>query len=152
MRFSGFLVTIFTMSILSSCSVYKPVTFGDVKGIELKGISAEGINFTVLIPVKNPNSYNITVENYNFDVGIENTIAGNVSNNGRIVIPAKSEEIQKFPVKAKITDIFSGLTTAYKIFSQPETEIQIKGTAKVKALFLSKKIDIDQKQKVNIKK
>jgi LEA14-like dessication related protein len=150
-QFFRIFVFVFTFGLFASCSFYKPVTFGTIQGVKLKGISAEGINFDVMIPVKNPNSYSITLVDYNFDVGIENSVAGNISSNQAITIPANSEEIQKFAVNAKIKDVFTGLTAVYKIFAQPDTEIQFKGNAKVKAYLISKKIEIDQKQKVNIK-
>jgi LEA14-like dessication related protein len=140
----------FFLSLYSACSLYKPVTYGTVEKIELKSITVQGVTFDLFVPVKNPNSYAISVLEYNFDVEINEMAAGNVRSTEKVEIPAHSDSVQKISVTAKITNILAGINAAVQLFSQPETTIRIKGKAKAKALFLKKNIKIDQTEKVKI--
>ena len=139
-----------TTVLLSSCSAYKSVNIGDVENVDFKGMVDNKISLELKVPVTNTNAYKIKIKNMDLDVTINGRYLGKMINAKEIVIPAKSDSVQVFPVDIQVRNILSSMSSLYKLRNSKSFEMQIEGTIKVKALMRSKTIKVSEKQHVSI--
>jgi len=147
---SGIFVAVFFAVIVSSCNMYKPVKVGTIAGIKMNEFSGKELSFKVLIPIENPNSYDLKIVKYDFDVSMNDINLGKVQNEETIIIPANSNEIQELPAKVKLTNLFSGAVALFSVFSNDKIKVKAKGTMEVKAFMISKTVDIDEESEVDL--
>ena len=136
--------------ILSSCKAYKTVDIGDVNNVNFKGMADNKISLELSVPVTNPNAYKIKIKSMDLDVTINGKYLGKMKNADEIIIPAKSNDVQIFPVDIHVTNILASMSSLYKIRKSKSFEMQIEGTIKVKAFISSKTIEVSEKQSVTI--
>lgn len=136
--------------ILSSCNVYKSVDIGSIENVNFKGMVDNKISLELQVPVTNPNGYKIKIKEMDLDVTINGKYLGKMKNADEIIIPAKSSDIQIFPVDIHVKNILTSMSSLYKIRKSKSFEMQIEGTIKVKALLNSKTIKVSEKQSVTI--
>jgi len=135
---------------LSSCNAYKSVDIGDIENVSFKGMVDNKISLELLVPVSNPNGYRIKIKSMDLDVTINGSYTGKMEIANEIIIPAKSNEVQKFPVDIIVKNALASMSTLYKIRKSKSFEIEINGTIKVKALANIKTIKVSEKQTINI--
>ena len=143
-------VLILISIVLSSCNAYKTVDIGEVNKVDFKGMVDNKISFELKVPVKNPNGYKITIKSMDLDVSINGNYIGKMRNPGEIIIPAKSDEIQDFPVDIKVKNALASMALFYKMRNERVFEMEIVGTIKVKALLKTKTIEVSEKQSVSM--
>ncbi len=147
----NFLFLILFVITFSTCNIYKPVEIGDFNGLKLESISNEGLKFKLLVQIKNPNSYSIKITNYELELSADKQLIGNIVSSEKVSINRNSNEIVEFPVDIKFTEIFSQKTiTLIKIFRQNKINLKVKGFIKVRAMLVSKKINIEEEKIINI--
>ncbi len=136
--------------VLSSCNAYKSVNIGDIDSVNFKGMIDNKISLELQVPVTNPNGYKIKIKSMDLDITVNGSYLGKLKNTIEIVIPAKSDEIQNFPVEIYVKNALASMASMYKLRKAKSLEMQIEGTIKVKALLNSKTIKVSEKQDVNI--
>jgi len=136
--------------VLSSCNAYKSVNIGDIENVNFKGMIDNKISLELQVPVTNPNGYKIKIKSMDLDVTINGSYLGKLKNTGEIVIPAKSDEIQNFPVEIYVKNALASMASLYKLRKAKSLEMKIEGTIKVKALLSTKTIKVSEKQDVSI--
>ncbi|MCK5171528.1 MAG: LEA type 2 family protein [Bacteroidales bacterium] len=136
--------------VLSSCNAYKSVSIGDIDNVNFKGMVDNKISLELQVPVTNPNGYKIKIKSMDLDVTVNGSYLGKLKNTSEIVIPAKSDEIQNFPVEIYVKNALASMASMYKLRKSKSVEMQIEGTIKVKALLNSKTIKVSEKQDVSI--
>lgn len=136
--------------VLSSCNAYKTVDIGDVNKVDFKGMVDNKISFELEVPVKNPNGYKIKIKSMDLDVSINGNYIGKMNNPNEIIIPAKSDEIQSFPVDIHVKNALASMALFYKMRKERVFEMEIVGTIKVKALLRTKTIKVSEKQSVSM--
>lgn len=136
--------------ILSGCNAYKSVTFTGVDHVEFKGMMNNKISLELNVPIENPNWYKLKIKSMDFDVSVNGSYLGKMKNGREIVIPAKSDTLQVFPVDIYVKNLFGAMSTLNKMRKSRSVEMKIDGTMKVKALLSSKTIEISEKQRVSL--
>ncbi|HAF28346.1 MAG TPA: hypothetical protein DCG75_04785 [Bacteroidales bacterium] len=136
--------------ILNSCNAYESVDIGEIENVSLKGMVDNKISLELQVPITNPNGYKIKIKSMDLDVTINGNYIGKMGIANEIIIPAKSNEIQKFPVDIVVKNALASMSTMYKLRNSRNFELEIVGTIKVKAFVNSKTIKVSEKQMVNI--
>ncbi len=137
--------------LFSACAIYKPVEVGDIEKIKMGQITGQAINFSILVPVNNPNNYKFEIVKSKLEISLNKKPLTNVITGKHILIPKKFDGIIEFPVSIEIENIFSKSTIALlELFKSKEPVLKIDGFVVGKAGFLRKRIRINEKKKVSI--
>lgn len=134
----------------TSCNAYKSVNITGVENVEFKGMIDNKISLNLKVPVENPNWYKIKIKSMDFDVVINGNYLGKLKNAEQIIIPAKSDTVQTFPVEIHVKNLLGSMSTLYKMRKASSVEMKIDGKMKVRALLSGKTIEISEKQRVSL--
>ena len=149
-KFNIIIKVIFITLLLSGCKVYQPVNISNVDNVDFKGIVNNKISLELKVPIENPNWYKIKIKSMDLDVTVNGKYLGKMKNNEEIIIPAKSDTVQIFPVDIYVKNLLGSMSTLYKMRKAKSVEMKIEGTMKVKAFLSAKTIEISEKQNVSL--
>ena len=136
---------------LSSCFTYKDVEISSVQGFEIKNFSGKGIEALVTVEVNNPNNYDITVMDTDLDLFINSREMGKARIKENIKLNKRSKEKYSFTVLADFKSAAGGLLSSlFTLFSSKSIDLRLKGTAKGRALFITRKVKVDLSEKVKL--
>ena len=135
---------LFTLSI-NGCISYKAVQIKEIKSVQPLNNNLSSGKMVVNLRVANPNNYSIKVKKYNLHAFVNNTDLGEIKVDEKIVLPKNSEQDYKLTFATDMNKII-GLIPS--LFLQGGGEAALKGSVRIKALFLSKKFSVDLKKKV----
>ena len=150
MKIKNILGIVLISIVLSSCNAYESVDIGGVDNVNFKGMVDNKVSLELLVPITNPNAYKIKIKSMDLDVTINGKYLGKLKNADEIVIPAKSDEIQNFPVDIYVKNMLASMSSLYKMRKSGKFEMEIEGTMKVKAFLHSKTIEVSEKQSVSL--
>lgn len=130
---------------LSSCFNYDDVEIKDVRSIKLLDYSVDGLSVESEIKIVNPNSFKLTVVNSEFDFYIKKKKLGKARIDGKLKIPANSEEYHKVVLTSKNKDmspnalpILIGLTAS----GNDKIDFKVEGFIEGKAFMFKRKVDV----------
>ncbi len=131
----------------TSCISYKPIRATEVKSIKALSLTFAEVKIRVELGIENPNNYAITLKQQNMRAYINGNDVGEIFIEERIKLPRKSNQIYSLTLVPNASKIVSALPSVMMIGS---AEAALKGNLKIKAGWLSKKIDVDLKKKVTL--
>ncbi|WMJ71759.1 LEA type 2 family protein [Cytophagaceae bacterium ABcell3] len=134
---------------LFACQPLKPVEFREVEYVQLEKLSRGKANVEVAIKLHNPNKRKFTVTDHHLDVLLNNKPIGNILNEGKVVIPAKSDTTYILHAEADLGNITKNLPMLIGIFAKGEADLTLKGDIKVKSMIFSKTIPVETTEKIN---
>ncbi len=144
-----YLILITTIFSLPSC--IKPVAVGDIEGVWVKNASLKNIKLDLLIPIDNPNSIGFKITGMDMDVLIDGKMLGKVKGVKEVAIPARSKQIHTFEVDVSFDNILTGVITIVRSLAKAEAKVQVKGMVKARALFINKKINVNEEKVVKLR-
>lgn len=119
----------------------------------LKGISAKNVELAVTATIHNPNTYNIKVKDPDIEVYVEGFKIGKLDMDETLVIKKQSEQQYTVPVLTSIDGEFASLFPLLLIvFNKDEVELRATGDFKASAKMLSKRVDVDIEQMVDLRR
>ena len=143
--FKGSILLFLIAVSLSACFNYEDVEIKDVRKIKLLDMSDKGLSVESEIKITNPNSFKLTVTNSEFDFYIKNKKLGKASIDGKLKIPAQSEEYHKVVLTCKNKDmspnalpILIGLTASGK----DQIDFKVEGFIEGKTFMFKRKVDV----------
>ncbi len=136
--------------VFTSCNAYKTVNITGVEKVVFKGMVDNKISLELKIPIENPNWYKIKIKSMDFDVRVNGSYLGKMKNSKEIIIPAKSDSLQVFPVEIHVKNFLSSMSILYKLRNANSVDMEIEGKMKVRALLSGKTIEISEKQRVSL--
>jgi LEA14-like dessication related protein len=144
---SLYVISFFVMiTTLNSCITYKPVYIKEIKSVKAKNNDISTGKIVVNLSVSNPNNYAIKFKKYNIHAFVNNTDLGEVRIEDKIVLSKESEKDYTIVVTPDVAKILGVLPSLYL---KGNGEASLKGSVKVKALFLSKTFPVDLKKKIS---
>lgn len=150
LRLKKLLGLIIIVVVFTSCNAYKTINITGVENVEFKGMVDNKISLELKVPIENPNWYKIKIKSMDFDVRVNGSYLGKMKNSKEIIIPAKSDSLQVFPVEIHVKNFLSSMSTLYKLRNASSVDMEIKGKMKVRALFSGKTIKISERQRVSL--
>jgi LEA14-like dessication related protein len=139
-------ILILSFSPLTSCITYKPVLIKEIKSVKAYNNDISSGKITVNLSVSNPNNYAIKFKKYDLHAFLNNTDLGEVRIDEKLVLPKRSEKDYTITFAPDVSKIIGVLPSLYL---KGSTEASLKGSVRVKALFLSKKFTVDLKKRVS---
>ncbi|NLA24499.1 MAG: LEA type 2 family protein [Bacteroidales bacterium] len=136
-------------ALLSSCK-YQEITVGTPENLKIGEVKSGNINLSVDLPVNNPNSFSFKIKKIDLDVYVDDLKAGKVNKSQKTRVKAKSNEMHSINVSFKASDLFGNGFKIASAMAKGNPEIKVKGNMKVGKLFITKKINIDNKEMLKI--
>lgn len=124
--------------------VEKP-TFA-IRGLTLKQISLKEVNVIFDLDVQNPNSFDLTLQTFEYTVYLKNEEIGNGRMEKELLIPSSSTTRIQVPVVAKFKDWSRSLKT---ILTEGDLLYKIEGNTDVKTVFGSRKFPFSKEGSIN---
>lgn len=148
-----FIILALLPTLLASCLEYREVELKSFDGVMLNGISAKNLELSLSATIHNPNNYNIKVRNPDIDVFVEGFKVGKLDMEEALVLKKESEQQYTIPILTSVDgEIASLLPLLMIVFSKDRIDIQAKGDFKATAKLLSKRVDVDIEQKVDLRR
>ncbi len=135
-------LSIFTLTILSSCSV-QDVEVGSIQSFRVLEINKEFIEVDITAPVKNPNNFSFKISDVDLNITFNDIDLGKINKIKSIHIPKKSENVQHFVFKIKLEQVTAGGLLLIPSLLSNKAKIKAKGYIKTSKFPFSKKIKVD---------
>tara|TARA_B110000503_G_C7170817_1_gene424181 strand:- start:2372 stop:2839 length:468 start_codon:yes stop_codon:yes gene_type:complete len=151
-KFYKFSVVLILLLSFSSCT-YEEVEITEIKYVKLIEFSQKGLVVESEIKIKNPNGFQLSMVDSEFDIYIKGSKLAKASVNNKIKIPKNSEEFHKVVMKSDFEDFAEGaliqmlgLTLVSK-----EVDFKVDGYVTGKVLLFKKKVHVSHEEKVPLK-
>lgn len=133
---------------LNGCITYKPIQIKEIRSVEPVNNDFSSGKFILSLRVANPNNYPIKIKKYNLHAFLNNNDLGQVEVGEKIVLRKNSDEDYSLTFSPDVQKIMDVLPT---LIFKGSGDVALKGSVKVKALFLSKSFDVDLKKRISAK-
>jgi len=140
----GFLLAFVAFS-FSGCLTYKQVQLKEFKDFEIKSLTTDGVDMVISAQIENPNSYKISVTDYDLEIFLNETSLGKPNVKEKLVLPKKSNQVHSLTVTADLSAIVSqGFGAMLQLMAASEVQFKIKGSIKAKAMGVKKSFEVDE--------
>jgi len=140
----GFLLAFVAFS-FTGCLTYKEVQLKEFKDFEVKSLTKDGIDIVLSAQIENPNSYKISVLDYDLEIFLNGTSLGKPIVQEKLVLPKKSNQVHSLTVTADVSAIVAqGFGAMLQLMTASEVQFKIKGSIKAKAMGVKKSIVVDE--------
>ncbi len=138
---------------LSSCLKYEEVKITNIKYVKLVEFSKKGLIVESEIKIKNPNSFQLSMVDSEFDLYVKGSKLAKARVANTIKIPKNSEEYHTVVMKSEYEDFADGALVKMLGLTLGSSEIDFKvdGYATGKAFFIKKKVHVTHAGKVPLK-
>ena len=138
--------------LLQSCIVFKDLSYKGIDSYKVEEISMKGLKLSLSVKIENPNWFKIKARGGEIDVKLGGNSLGKFSLIDEVILPKKSDGIVRVRIESKFKSLLGGgIIGIMSMFrSGGETEIELNGYIKVKALGVVKKIPISSKEKLQL--
>ena len=133
------------------CMTYKEVEMVRVTSVGVTQFSTSGIEMDVGIQIKNPNNYDISIEDSDLVLFIKGNKVGNATIVNKVTLPQKSNQVHQLTINSQSNGIdLSLLPILMEVLEGKPTEIEILGDVKAKANGISKSFPVNFKEEVTL--
>lgn len=125
----------------TSCSdIMEPVV--TMTGVDVKGISMEGIAMNLLLDVENPNAFGANIGDLDYTVMLDNTEVASGMRSNLVAVPAAGTVEVAVPFSIRWSGVDQGIK---KLLDGKEHEWHLKGSVKLSKGALSKSFRFSEK-------
>ena len=138
--------------LLQSCIVFKDLAYKGIDSYKVEEISMKGLKLSLSVKIENPNWFKIKAKGGEIDVKLGGNSLGKFSLIDEVILPKKSDGVVRVRIESKFKSLLGGgIIGIMSMFrSGGETEIELKGYIKARALGVVKKIPISSKEKLKL--
>ena len=138
--------------LLQSCIVFKDLSYKGIDSYKVEEISTKGLKLSMSVKIENPNWFNIKAKGGEIDVKLGGNSLGKFSLIDEIILPKNSDGVVRVRIESKFKSLLDGgiIGIMSMLRSGGQTEIELKGYIKARALGLVKKIPISSKEKMKL--
>ncbi len=145
-----FLLVSFTF-LFQGCLEYKEVNFKGVKDVNIQDRSSDKMKIEIAVLIDNPNTYNIKVKKSTLDVYLNGKYAGKTTLDQKVVIKKKSENVYYAVINVSTKDLMKAAMGSIGGLLKGTATVELKGKVKGSVYGISKSVDVDMKEEVNLK-
>ncbi|MDB9963873.1 LEA type 2 family protein [Vicingaceae bacterium] len=148
-KFSIILILILSFN---SCT-YEEVEITDIKYVKLVEFSQKGLVVESEIKIKNPNGFQLSMVDSEFDIYIKGSKLAKANVDNNIRIPKNSEEYHKVMMKSNFEDFADGamIRLLGLTLGSKEIDFKVDGYVTGRAFFIKKKVRVSHEAKVPLK-
>jgi LEA14-like dessication related protein len=146
-RFYVFFPVGLSLFLLNSCASVKIPELIRAEHLQLGKIEGKTVYLSADLIVKNPNRFNITVKPSHVTFHVENHTMGEVYLDEKLTLKSNRESFITVPFHIALED--GAMLTALKYALKDSITIRMHGEIKGSVLLLSKKVPVNQSQRVS---
>ncbi len=131
--------------LLTSCFKYEEVEIVDIKKVKLLEFSDKGLVVESEVKIKNPNNFDLSVVNSEFNLSIKNNKLAKASIDGKVKIPSQSNDYHTIVLKSDYKDFAAGALPNMLMLTMGGTNkvpFKVEGFVTGKAYFIKKKVKV----------
>jgi LEA14-like dessication related protein len=138
--------------LLQSCIVFKDLEYKGIDSYKVEEISMSGFKLSLSIKIENPNWFNIKAKGGEIDVKLGGNSLGKFSLIDEVILPKRSDGVVTVRIESKFKSLLGGgiIGIMSLLRSGGETEIELDGYVKARALGVVKKVPISSKEKIKL--
>lgn len=136
---------------LQGCFDYEEIEFKGVKNVSLLDRTDKVLKLQVDVLVNNPNKFNIKVKKSSLDIYMNDKYVGKTTLDSKIVLKKNSEAIYGVVLNADAKSVMKAAMGSLGGFLKGSVDIRLKGRVKGSVYGISKSVDVDMTEKVNLK-
>jgi LEA14-like dessication related protein len=136
---------------LQGCFDYQDVDFKGVKNVSLLERTEDKLKIQVDVLVDNPNTFNIKVKKSTLDIYLNGKYVGKTSLDDKIVLKKNKEDVYFVVLNANTREIMKAAMGSIGGLLKGEATIGLKGKVKGSVYGITKSVDIDMAEKINLK-
>lgn len=130
-----------------SCKTIKEPEYTGIKSFKVNKVDLKGIDATIDLGVKNPNSFGFSIYKSTFDVSVGGKLIGKAKSTKRVFIKKNEEKNYTFYLKSsfeglQLTEIMQMVSGGLK------GNIQLKGKLKVGRFFIKKGFPVNLTERI----
>ena len=136
---------------LQGCFDYEEVEFKGVKGVSLLDRTEDKLRIQVDVLVNNPNKFNIKVKKSILDIYLNGKYVGKTTLDNKVVVKKNSEGVYPVILKANTKEVMKAAMGSIGGLLKGKVTIGLKGKMKGSVYGISKSVEIDIEEQINIK-
>ena len=138
----GFIVTILLLIAAVACVNLEEVKIGTIHNVEVKGMNGNILTLKLVVPVENPNGFDLKIKESDLTVFMGDKELGKVKQIDEILILKKSNQDYPISINVEITNIMNAASVLMN-YSGGIHDLILRGSVVVKASFYTKKVNIE---------
>ena len=148
-KFSVILILILSFS---SCA-YEEVEITDIKYVKLIEFSQKGLVVESEIKIKNPNGFQLSMVDSEFDIYIKGSKLAKANVDNNIRIPKNSDEYHKVAMKSNFEDFADGALVMLLglTLGSKEIDFKVDGYVTGRVFLIKKKVHVSHEEKVPLR-
>lgn len=144
-----FLFLVLVALSLTGCISYDDPEFKGWSNFKFGGLEGKTVELSFDASIYNPNKYTIKAKPSEFDLYVNDDYVGKAFLTEKIKM--KKNVTSECPVNLRIELIDGAMFKLMKLVNKKEVEIMLDGKLKASVLGISKKFDVKEKKKLNMK-
>lgn len=136
---------------LQGCFDYEDVEFKGVKNVSLIDRTENNLKLQVDVLVDNPNKFNIKVKKSTLDIYLNDKYVGKTTLDDKIVLKKRTEAVYGVVLNADTKSIMKAAMGSLGGILKGSVDIRLKGKVKGSVYGISKSVEVDMTEKVNLK-
>ena len=124
---------------------------GSLPRLEHVFLVSENMKLEIAVLIDNSNTYNIKVKKSSLDIYLNGKYAGKTTLDEKVVIKKKSENVYYVVVNVSTKDLMKAAMGNIGGLLKGTAKVQLKGKVKGAVYGISKSVDVDMEQEVNLK-
>ncbi len=137
--------------LMQGCFDYEDVKFNGVKDVSVVDRNDDNLKLQVDVLVDNPNTYNIKVKKSTLDIYLNGKYVGKTTLDDKIVLKKKTAGVYGVVLKADTRSIMKAAMGSLGGLLKGEVTIGLKGKVKGSVYGISKSVDVDMEENINLK-
>ena len=146
------LLLLLSLTIMNSCKSFDNIELKGVERVTFQGIENNIVHFSAGLRVYNPSGANFKIKEVNLKTVANGDFLGTLSCDDGVKIISRIDSVYMVPMNIRLTNIFSGASTLYKLSRLDKVKLEVKGYVKVRSFLITKKIDVAESQILDVPK
>jgi hypothetical protein len=143
---------VLSLSVFTSCKKINDIEIKGVQQVSFQGIENNTVYFLAGIEVSNPSGMNFRIKEINLAAAAEGDFLGTLQCNEELKIASRKDSVYMVPLSLKLGNIFTGAAALYNLSRQSRAKLEVKGYVRVRSGLVTRKVDIQRSQMVDIPK
>lgn len=137
--------------LLQGCFEYEDVDFKGVKNVSLVERTDKNLKIQVDVLVNNPNTFNIKVKKSTLDIYLNDKYVGKTTLDDKIVLKKQTEDVYAVVLNTDAKSILKAAMGSIGGLLKGTANIRLKGKVKGSVYGISKSVEVDMTEQVNLK-
>lgn len=142
-KYSKGIIILSAVFIFCGCSKPKDLKYGQITDVAVKNVGLTGADVEIVIPVDNPNGYDIKVDEAALDLSQDNKVIAHITQLYPVIITGKSKADYKVGASIKLANA-GALMSLMSLMKGSKADLNLDGTLKAHSGLFTKTVQVHQ--------